>query len=86
MAISDDGRVRTKDDEKEEKYQDLARDIRKMWGVKKDKGNTHSSGGSGEKLIPLRLKENPRTIGVDTPIELIQRCVLLASARILLEM
>ena len=34
VAISDDGRVRTKDDEKEEKYQDLARDIRKMWGVR----------------------------------------------------
>ena len=34
VAISDDGRVRTKEDEKEEKYQDLARDIRKMWGVR----------------------------------------------------
>ena len=34
MAISDDGRVRTKEDEKEEKYQDLARDIQKMWGVR----------------------------------------------------
>ena len=33
--------------------------------------------------IPLRLKENLRTIGVGTSIELIQRSVLLASARIL---
>ena len=33
--------------------------------------------------IPLRLKENLRTIGVDTSIELIQRCTLLWSARIL---
>ena len=33
--------------------------------------------------IPLRLKENLRTIGVDTSIELIQRCALLGSARIL---
>ena len=33
--------------------------------------------------IPLRLKEHLRTIGVDTSIELIQRCALLGSARIL---
>ena len=33
--------------------------------------------------IPLRLKKNLRTIGVDTSIELIQRCALLGSARIL---
>ena len=33
--------------------------------------------------IPLRLKENLRTIGVDASIELIQRSVLLGSARIL---
>ena len=33
--------------------------------------------------IPMRLKENMRNIGVDTSIELIQRSVLLGSARIL---
>ena len=33
--------------------------------------------------IPLRLKENLRTVGVDTSIELIQRCALLGSTRIL---
>ena len=33
--------------------------------------------------IPLRLKENLRTIDVKTSIELIQRCALLGSARIL---
>ena len=32
---------------------------------------------------PLKLKENLRTIGVDTSIELIQRSLLLGSARIL---
>ena len=47
----------------------------------KDKGDTHSGGGIGK--IPLRLKENWRTIGVDISIELIQRSVLLGSARIL---
>ena len=77
--------MRTKEDEKEEKYQDLARDIRKMWGVR-TKVIPIVVGAVGKILIPLSLKENPRIIGVDTPIELIQRCVLLASARILLEM
>ena len=33
--------------------------------------------------IPLRLKENLRTIGVDISIELVQRCALLGSTRIL---
>ena len=34
--------------------------------------------------IPLRLDDNLRTIEVGIPVELIQRCALLASARILL--
>ena len=35
-------------------------------------------------IVPLRLKKkNLRTISVDASIELIQRCVLLGSARIL---
>ena len=72
--------MRTKEDEKEEKYQDLAREIRKMWGVR-TKVIPIVVGAVGK--IPLRLKENPRTIGVDTSIEMIQRCVLLGSARIL---
>ena len=72
--------MRTKEDEKEEKYQDLAREIRKMWGVR-TKVIPIVVGAVGK--IPLRLKENLRTIGVDTSIELIQRCVLLGSARIL---
>ena len=33
LVFPDDGRVRAKEDEKVEKYQDLAREIRKMWGV-----------------------------------------------------
>lgn len=35
------------------------------------------------RTIPMRLKENLRTIGVNISIELIQRCALLESARIL---
>lgn len=51
-----------------------------MWGVR-TKVIPIVVGAVGK--IPLRLKENPRTIGVNTSIELIQRCVLLGSARIL---
>ena len=80
VAIPEDGRVRAKEDEKVEKYQDLAREVRKMWGVR-IKVIPIVVGALG--TIPLRLKENLRTIGVDTSIELIQRSVLLGSARIL---
>ena len=41
VAIPEDGRVRVKKDENVEKYQDLEREIRKMWGVRtKVKTNT----------------------------------------------
>ena len=79
VAIPDNGRVRAKEDEKVEKYQGLAREIRKM-GVR-TKVIPIVVGKLG--TIPLRLKENLRTIDVKTSIELIQRCALLGSARIL---
>ena len=80
VVIPEDGRVRAKEDEKVEKYQDLAREVRKMWEVR-TKVIPIVVGASG--TIPLRLKENLRTIGVDTSFELIQRSVLMGSARIL---
>ena len=48
---------------------------------RKDKMITIVVGALG--TIPLRLKENLKSISVDTSIELIQRCALLRSARIL---
>lgn len=80
MAIPEDGRVRAKDDEKVEKYQDLAREDRKICGVR-TKVIPRVVGALG--TILLRLKENLRTVVVDTSIELIQRSVLLGSARVL---
>ena len=79
VAIPDNGRVTAKEDEKVEKYQGLAREIRKM-GIR-TKVIPIVVGKLG--TIPLRLKENLRTIDVKTSIELIQRCALLGSARIL---
>ena len=34
LAIPEDGRLREQEDEKAEKYQDLAREVRKMWDVR----------------------------------------------------
>ena len=79
MAIPDDGRVGAKEEEKVEKYH-LEREIRKMWGIR-TKAIPIVLGALG--TIPLRLKENLRTISVNKSIELIQRCALLGSARIL---
>ena len=58
VAIPEDGRVRAKEDEKVEKYQDLAREVRKMWGVRR-KVIPIVEGALG--TIPLKLKENLRT-------------------------
>ena len=72
VAIPEDGRVAAKEDEKVEKYQDLAREVRK---IVRTKVIPIVVGALETK--PLRLKENLRPIGVDTSIELIQRSVLL---------
>ena len=69
MAIPDDGRVRAKEDEKVEKNQDFAKEMRKMWVVR-TKVIPIVVRALG--TIPMRLKENLRTIGVDTSIELIR--------------
>ena len=81
VAIPYDAGVRAKEDERVEKYQVLAREIRKMWGVRTKVIPIVMGALMG--TIPLRLKEHLRTIGVDTSIELVQRCALLGSARIL---
>ena len=58
--------MRAKEDEKVEKYQDLPREIRKMWGVRTEVIPI-VVGALG--TISLWLKENLRTIGVNTSIE-----------------
>ena len=80
VAIPEDNGVREKEDEKVEKYQDLAREVRKMWGVR-TKVIPVVVGALGS--IPLRLNDNLRAIEVGIPVRLIQRCALLGSARIL---
>ena len=79
MAIAEDGRVREKEDEEDENYKDLAREVGKVWGVR-TRVVPVIMGALGS-ILP-RLKNNLRTTEVGIPAELIQRCALLGSARI----
>ena len=62
VAIPYDGGVRAKEDEKVEKYQALAREIRKMWGVRTkvlpygQKSETASGQFSGPCLVSISFK------------------------------
>ena len=80
VAIPVDVNIRNKEQEKIIKYQDLAREIRKIWNV-------------STKVIPIvigalgtvtgRLEQYLKEIGVTTRIELIQKSTLLGTARII---
>ena len=80
IAIPVDVNIRNKEQEKIVKYQDLAREIRKIWNV-------------STKVIPIvigalgtvtdRLEQYLKDIGVTTRIELIQKSTLLGTARII---
>ena len=80
VAIPEDSGAKEKEAEKVEKYQNLARELRRMWEVK-TKVVPIVLGALG--TVPLRLKGNLKGIGVDTSITLIQKSALLGSARIL---
>ena len=80
VAIPEDIRVKEKEFEKAEKYQNLARELRRMWEVKT---NVIPIVLGVLGTVPLRLKGNLKAIGVDTSISLIQKSALLGSARIL---
>ena len=80
VAIPEDTGAKEKEAEKVEKYQNLARELRRMWEVK-TKVVPIVLGALG--TVPLRLKGNLKGIGVDTSITLMQKSALLGSARIL---
>ena len=66
--------------EKVEKYQDLAREVRRIWQVKV-KVIPIEMEALG--TIPKALKSNLEDIGVDIDVEVLQKSVLLGTARIL---
>ena len=80
MAITEDSGVKEKENEKVENYQNLARELRRMWEVKAIVVPI-VVGALG--TVPLRLKNNLKEIEVDTSISLIQKSALLGSARLL---
>ena len=80
VAIPEDSGAKEKEAEKVEKYQNLARELRRMWEVK-TKVVPVVLGALG--TVPLPLKGNLKGVGVDTSITLIQKSALLGSATIL---
>ena len=80
FAVPYDSRVETKEFEKLEKYQDLARELKKLWNM-----NVRvipiviGALGTTPKDLHKRLKE----IGIETKIVELQKAVILHSARIL---
>ena len=80
FAIPYDSRVNSKEVEKIQKYQDLAREIKKLWGMRvivipiviETLGTT-----------PKKLKKRLEDIGIETRVTELQKTVILHPARIL---
>ena len=80
FAVPYDTRVDEKEKEKIQKYQDLARELKKLWNKNvKVIPVTVGALGTTPSRLPKRLKE----IGINTKIVELQKTVLLHSARIL---
>ena len=80
FAVPYDTRVDEKEKEKIQKYQDLARELKKLWN-KNVKVIPVIVGALG--TTPSRLSKRLKEIGINTKIVELQKAVLLHSARIL---
>ena len=80
FAVPDDTRVDEKDKENIQKYQDLAKELKKLWN-KNVKIIPVIIGALG--ATPSRLPKRLKEIGINTKIVELQKTVLLHSARIL---
>ena len=80
FAIPGDHRVETKEKEKREKYQDLARELQVLWN-KKVSVIPLVIGALG--TAPKSLRNRLHQIGIQTKIETMQTTVLLNTARII---
>ena len=80
IAVPGDSRVELKEKEKVQKYQDLARELRKLWRVKV-KVVPLVVGALG--TIPKALEKSLESIGSTVKVELLQKAALLGTARIL---
>ena len=75
-----DSRVGEKEREKIEKYQDLRREVAKLWNIKTTVLPI-VVGALG--VVTKNLTRRLKTIGVTTKIELLQKAALLGTARLL---
>ena len=80
FAIPYDTRVNSKEVEKIEKYQDLAREIKRLWGMRVTVIPI-VIGAFG--TTPKKLKERLEDSGIETRVTELQKTVILHSARIL---
>ena len=80
IAVPGDVRVASKEMEKIEKYQDLARELHKIWQVKV-KVVPVVIGALG--TIPKALGKHLDEIGTNVRVDLLQKAALLGTARIL---
>ena len=80
FAIPYDSRVNSKEVQKIEKHQDLAREIRKLWGMRVTVIPI-VIGTLG--TTPKKLKKRLEDIGIETRVTELQKTVMLHSARIL---
>ena len=80
FAIPYDSRVNSKEVEKTEKYQDLAREIKKLWGMRVTVIPI-VIGTLG--TTPKKLKKRLEDIGIETRVIELQKTVILHSTRIL---
>ena len=80
IAVPGDARALSKEDEKIEKYQDLAREVSRLWDVKTTVIPIviGALGTITERLVPYLARR-----GVELSFETIQKSALLGSARIL---
>ena len=80
FAIPHDTRVNAKEVEKIEKYQDLAREVKKVWSMRVTV-IPKVIGALG--TTPKKLKKRLEDIGIETRVTELQKTVILHSARIL---
>ena len=81
VACPNDWRVESKQEEKVNKYLDLAFEIKKLWKMKRVKVVPIVIGALG--TVPKKLEEHLTDINVGIELATLQKTVLLASARIL---
>ena len=80
VAVPGDGRIEEKEKDKTEKYQDLGRELQKIWNVKA-KIITLVVGSLG--AIPKQFGNRLKQIGITVRTAQVQKTILLGMARIL---